>query len=106
MRIDKFLAVLSLGGLLSCGYSEESFQDDYAVAWCDKAQECDWLDLLGWTPDECLEDLSGMSDTGGVDYECDFQSDAAKACVEETTSVTCESFLSGEGTPSCSEFCI
>ena len=106
MQIRTLFAILALVPLVSCGYSEEQFTLDYADAWCNKADECELLELLGWDVDSCFDNSVGADETGSVgDSDCDFQPAAGKACVDEVNAVTCEAFTTGAGMPACAERC-
>ena len=85
-------------------YTVAEFSQDVLEAMCNKMDECGWLDDLGWTLEECLE--QGPSDTAGGDEECeDFSPVAAEACIEAIEESTCEDYAEGVGLDVCEQVC-
>lgn len=71
----KNLTLFALPLLVACGYSESKFEEDFAAAFCDKATELDC--------GECVEATGTTTATTGTDAaECDYDSKAAKDCID------------------------
>lgn len=100
--MKRFPFLFALVALAGCGYSEDSFEEDMIDAMCNKMDECGWLDDLGWTLDECLNQSS--TDTGGE--ECvDYDGGAAKDCVTAVEDATCDDYAAGTGLDVCEDVC-
>ena len=65
----------AIAAMTACGYSEDKFNDDFATEFCRVTELCGG---------ECAEAGEGGEDAG----ECDFDSDAAKSCVDGLAAVT------------------
>ena len=65
--------------------------EEYADAFCTYAQECEVLDLEGFsTLSECKSEVSPLSES------CtDFDRDEAKACLDNVSTLSCEDGMSG-----------
>ena len=76
--------------LASC-LTSDTFDSRYADAFCTYAQECEVLDLEGFsTLSECRSEVSLVSE------DCaDFDRDKAKACLDNVSTMTCEDGMSG-----------
>jgi hypothetical protein len=104
MRSSLSKALLPLAAFAAaCSYSHQDFHADWSKALCDKYDECGVLESYAWTMETCLSEAS-MGDTAGT--EClDYDSSAAKDCVDEWTAVTCDQLSAGEGVSSCDKVC-
>jgi hypothetical protein len=96
--------LLALGTLVGCGYDYETFGDDMLQTSCDKMEECEFFTDY-FTYDDCLA-LGDAEDTGGEVWECaDYDSGAAKECVDAWAAVSCDDFLTGTGLEICDDVC-
>ena len=81
--MKNFMMAATMLTLVACGYSEDKFTDEFADASCEWTVEC-YPDLYD-DVDACLADA-----TGGDDAECvDYDSSAAKDCVEGVQGMSC-----------------
>ena len=67
------LFIASLFALAACGLSEDKFAEEFATKVCDAYHECD----------ESIDCEAGSTtDTSEAAVECEFDKDAAKACLD------------------------
>lgn len=102
--------VASLFVLLAvgCGYSFDSYVDDFAVVACAKYDECNKLDYWGGTIEECESRLSVLSST--VEDETgetcpNYDGPAAKECVDDWEVLTCAQLEEGLTPAACDNVC-
>ena len=81
--MKKFMGIIALSTLAACGYSEDSFSDDLASAYCAWAVECYSTELNYADEAACLAAYSG------VDAEGDYDASQAKTCVSDVEALTC-----------------
>ena len=97
--------VLSFCLLTGC-YNEDKFTADHAQATCEWWDRCDLLEVLDYTDvDDCVAEVQSEAEDGqGTDGICpDFNSSAAKNCIQEVEDRGCEE---GFDTPSvCADAC-
>ncbi len=76
--------------LLGC-LTENNFDVRYADAFCQYAQECEVLDLEGFsTLQECRNEVVFLPD------DCsEFARDKAKLCLEDVSTMSCEAAMDG-----------
>ena len=84
-------------------YTQEEFNEALIEAMCNKMDECGWLETLGWTLEECLN--QGQTDTGGESPCEDFNPVAAQACVRAIEKATCDDYAAGIGLEACDDVC-
>ena len=105
---------------VGCGYSEDTYAEDFTDAWCDKSTECE-SDILAFyvslgsdeataqtSFDTAYDALCNAEATEAEDGEdeCEFDSAAAKECVEAIETATCEESATGFEFPSaCNNVC-
>ena len=85
--------------LASC-LTPDTFETRYAEEFCDYAQECEVLDLEGFsTLSECEIEVSILPDS------CtDFSKKVAKSCLDSLSAMTCKDGM--EGIPrTCNQVC-
>ena len=77
--------------LLAGCMTAETFDSRYAEAFCTYAQECEVLDLEGFsTLSECRNNTSVLPE------DCaNFNRDTAKACLENVSTLSCQDGMSG-----------
>ena len=104
--MNRILPIFGLLLAVGCGYSEEKYADDLTEVLCNKYDECDWNELLGYeSVDDCLAAADESSD-GETDDSCDFDGTAAKACVDGMDALTCDELSDFTAWPSeCSDVC-
>ncbi|NOY26980.1 MAG: hypothetical protein GXP62_14010 [Oligoflexia bacterium] len=121
--IRNTLIVLSLGSMVACGYSESQYADDYTAAMCDNITACE-TDIVDAYVAMGLDDATAQStydasytavcepvatsDTGSTstDSTCNFDSTAAKACVDGLAAMSCDFWSTGTGLPAdCATVC-
>ena len=94
--------------LLAC-YSVEDFDEDYAVAACEKVYttDCytdDQLDYFPWDDlDDCIDNKEPDIELPAED--CAFEARAARDCVEETAALECDDFKGGRFPSVCHTVC-
>ena len=72
MRNLIYVATLAL---VACGYSEDKYAEDFAAKYCDQLVECG--------QDPCADaTTTETTDTTPVDDSCEFDSGAAKECID------------------------
>jgi hypothetical protein len=108
--------LISLSFLVACGggMSEDQFTDEMIGVTCDKVFECttaEEIEAVGWffgaNSAECealFEGAEVVEDTGAT-VECDFDSDAARTCVDAMEALSCEDWAAGTFPASCEEVC-
>ena len=71
--------------------TQNNFDERYAEAFCEYAQQCEVLDLEGFsTVQECENETVLLPDT------CDtFDRKKAKDCIEQLSTISCKQALSG-----------
>lgn len=86
-------------------YDEILFTEDYNAALCERTFECypeEQLDLLSYdSVDTCVSYWSDETPPE-IAENCAFDAAAAKTCVEETRSMSCDDFVAGEQPADCS----
>ncbi|MBN1334454.1 MAG: hypothetical protein JXB39_00680 [Deltaproteobacteria bacterium] len=95
------LPLLAFVCLAACGYSYERFEQDKTEAMCYKMEECEWLEGLGWTLQECLNQTGSDQADACVDYD----SAAARDCVDAIEAATCEDYAADVGLDACYDVC-
>ncbi len=98
------LALLMVG----CGYDYEKFATDYSDVACLKLDECNMLDFYGGTYDTCVDRWTAL--TGGVEDDAgdscpNYDSSAARDCVDEWETVTCAQIEDGQTPAACDTVC-
>ena len=88
--------------------SVEDFEEDYAIAACEKVYiDCysdEQLEFFPWDDlDDCLENKE--PDIALPAEDCDFDPRAARDCVDETTALECEDFRGGRFPAVCYTVC-
>jgi hypothetical protein len=93
MRNLIYVATLAL---VACGYSEDKYAEDFAAKYCDQLVEC------GGEP---CADATGTdtTDTTPVDDSCEFDSGAAKECIDAAWE--CSEEVAGFSFPIPAEIC-
>lgn len=96
--------VLALGALVGCGYDYDTFADEMLQTSCDKMQECELFNDY-FTYDDCLA-LGDIEDTSTDPWECaDYDSGAAKECVDGWAAISCDDLLAGSTVDVCDTVC-
>ena len=109
---------LSSAFLAACGggMTEDQYADKMIAASCDKIFECTTAEeieaagefwIFGDSSADCqaLFDTAQADDTGGSESTCDFNAEAASACVDETEAMTCEEYAAGTVPDVCADVC-
>jgi hypothetical protein len=101
------LFILSL--IIGCGgISEEAYTEQSISLSCERAIECydeKTLKMMGWTDQAtCEESLTALVDAG-EDVECEFDSKAASACLDEYAALSCDDIMAGTMGASCDDVC-
>ncbi len=92
--------LLALATVVGCGYDVDTYADDMLNASCDKMEECEYF-----TYDDCKA-LGDVEDTSAEPWECaDYDSGAAKECVDAYAAVSCDDFLTMTGLEICNDVC-
>ena len=103
--MKRFAMLFSVLAMAGCGYSEDSFTDDYMTNMCDKLVECEAQFVEYYTAmglDEATsqstfdttytavcESTTDVEDTG-AEVECTFDADLAKTCVDDLAAAVCD----------------
>jgi hypothetical protein len=96
--------LLAIATIVGCGYDYDTFGDDMLQTSCDKMEECEFFTDY-FTYEDCLA-LGDVEDTGGEEWVCeDYDSGAAKECVDAWAAVSCDDFLTGTGLEICDDVC-
>ena len=81
--MKNILGLLALTTLVGCSYSEDKFNDDSKQAGCAYLTDCtDQYDDF----EDCMDD----DNTDDPDASCEYDSSAAKDCVDGLEALTCE----------------
>ena len=116
------LVLVLLGSLIGCGYSEDDFADDFSAAFCDNIMSCEADIVAAYTEmgldeataqstyDTAMDAACATADTTGGTTDgtdnCDFDSAAAKDCVDEVKAMSCDFWSTGTGFPEvCNTVC-
>lgn len=86
------------GAGLCLGYEYTDFLEDYARAVCGKFDDCGYLNDY-FSMEDCLAALRSSGDCG--DFDCD----AARTCVEDILTVSCDDLAQGHGFDACARVC-
>lgn len=93
-------------GLSAC-YKEADYEAEYTEAICDKYFECydeAQQENLSWSSaEDCYEERDTPLVT--EDSTCEFDSDNAKLCVEETRDLACADLYDGRWPTPCASVC-
>ncbi|RME29190.1 MAG: hypothetical protein D6798_00690 [Deltaproteobacteria bacterium] len=123
-RFSVAVALTAPLAFAACGYDEDTFADDYQAALCDHIVSCE-SDIVAAYTDMGMDEATAQStydttmdticnppestgdDTGSTtEEECDFDPDAAKACVDGVATMSCDFWSTGTGLPEeCSAVC-
>jgi len=89
--------------LVGCGYDYETFADELQTTMCDKMQECEMFTDY-FTYEDCTAEPA--EDTSAEEWVCEeYNSDAAKDCVDGWTTITCEDLTGGSTVDICADVC-
>lgn len=95
---------MALLALTAC-YNESNYEADYTEASCAKTFECydeaQQENLLWEDEDTCID----QRDEKDISEDCEFNSGAAQACVEETQAMSCQDFYDGRWPTNCEIVC-
>jgi len=78
--------------LVSCGLSPREFNEEYAALFCDAVYECETIwgfESLG----ACKAQMGGYADAAHSSSACEFNEDAAEACLNTLKSTNCWEML-------------
>jgi len=97
------LFLLALGTLVGC-YDYDTFADERFQTSCDKMDECGYFTAY-FTYEDCLA-IGDIEDTGLDVWECgNYDSRAARECVDAWAAISCDVYMVGTGLESCDDVC-
>lgn len=106
LRFARSLALGALVALAGC-VTADNYADRFTRTWCQRAEECakGEFEAAFTSQEDCLEETLDQNEVLEVCLtdECEFDKEAARSCLHDLASGSCDDFVNGDYGPDCDD---